>query len=1143
MISEFPLRHGIFLFLATLAATLLSGCDAGTAFGAEEGSRASGVESVSVVAGAGADLVVLEGSRVLLDGHTSRALNGELSLVWSQVEGPTVLLNNPTAMAPEFVAPLAPANLRFRLRAAAEDDIAFDEVAVEVIDAPPPLPILVNGLPDVVAKPGAQDTFVVDLPGSDVPLTLSAHLHCTEGGTVEVDEVVISVQLPKTLPCALLYEATDPDNRQSNRLIRVYWPEGTPLPSTTEVEGPSRLGPGQEGLVRGPESADGHLWSWPAGGAAEGLAESVEGDLVTVMAPAHVGHVVVASERRRNGVFGGPFFSVIEIFAGVGNRAPVADPGPDRAVRPGANFFLKTQGSYDVDRDPLNVVITQTLGPMATPDLSSPGVFTAPEEMDTLLFHVRAFDQTVFSEAQTVRVVVDESATNNSPVVQAQDLRFVIPNKPFTIGPIVASDPDTGFVDSFRISQRADDPVIILATPVEEASVELVSGSAGEVYHFVLAACDEEGLCGEAELEVQVENAGPFVDPVGGSDEDGDGTPANPFASVAGALDVAQRHQLPALRLVVGEHEHFEGELPAGLGLEGGYGLVDDVLVPDQGNSILPTLGTGLVVNDGTLVNLTLRVEGSGTRILAQGESHLTDVTVVEDETHEGPLMAVAEDGIVFGQGLTVVGSANNRFDSTQGENLGVLDLQPQSYLRLSDSQILGGGLADDEGIGLTGRNAIVDLFGSWVEGGSNVADGIGARFWSCDVRLFESGIGGGSDNTRATGLFARDSEVLLDELAGLFGATGGTTTVATAGHLVGPNGMASLSGVIHATEDGVLADQAIGLLLEQPATTIQNATLSAVGDQEADVVALHPGAEVTVAQSEIFADGATARGVSIRDPASGVGEIGLNSVQIQITGRNNAVAVNLIGAQGLYIYGGSVSATALALSGEASGIMGPLYEMSDAQVEVFGGASAAAVTIDGITQPATLVRNSIQASASVGRGRGVVHNYETHLKAVFVNARGAEDTVAVEGLSGQTHVLFSTLTSDDRVLDLAGEVGHEIENSVLHGDRIYRVPASTYRPANWLTVAHDGLVFLEETSSGLVWPLSGTVLSNLGCVDCFTVAYDAAVDATGHLIAGDNPLVDRANPGSPLAYDIDNDARPQGAASDVGADERNDSN
>src|SRR5688572_27130152 len=52
-------------------------------------------DAVAVVALAGPDLVVVEGSTVALSGEASRGLTGAPLLSWAQVSGPPVLLANP----------------------------------------------------------------------------------------------------------------------------------------------------------------------------------------------------------------------------------------------------------------------------------------------------------------------------------------------------------------------------------------------------------------------------------------------------------------------------------------------------------------------------------------------------------------------------------------------------------------------------------------------------------------------------------------------------------------------------------------------------------------------------------------------------------------------------------------------------------------------------------------------------------------------------------------------------------------------------------------------------------------------------------------------------------------------------------------
>jgi len=90
--------------------------------------------SLSPVANAGGDKLVVEGTQVTLDGSGSDAGGAVLVYKWTQVSGPTVILSGADQVKATFVAPTVsgPEQLVFELMVTANDAVNSDDVVVTV---------------------------------------------------------------------------------------------------------------------------------------------------------------------------------------------------------------------------------------------------------------------------------------------------------------------------------------------------------------------------------------------------------------------------------------------------------------------------------------------------------------------------------------------------------------------------------------------------------------------------------------------------------------------------------------------------------------------------------------------------------------------------------------------------------------------------------------------------------------------------------------------------------------------------------------------------------------------------------------------------------------------------------------------------
>ncbi len=633
----------------------------------------------AVIAVAGPDLVVLEGSRVSVVGSASRALVGEPALAWSQREGPAVVLSNPSSASPVFVAPLSPARLVFVLEATTDNRRDVDTIVVDVVDHAsllPATPVIFTLTGDRSHESGAE--FVVDEPWTgrgDPAVDIRCEAAVVAAPAVVAGRLRLTI-VPATLPCPIVIDDVVADGSPgAGRAALTLWPaEVAVAPATRasvtaavgDTDGPSFLEPGEAVAV----VVDTGTRVFFADGRVIPLAVSTASpSQVTFVAPTSPTRLTLFAEGREGSSSGGLRVIAFEVRAGSGNAAPVVDAGADLRVRPGARFRIVPTVSDD-DGDDVVVSVTQVLGETAQQLGGGVGTLLAPASAQTLLFHVVGNDGVVDSAADPVRVVVDAAAENQPPILTVPAELYVVPGGTFVVDASSARDPDDGLIASTRIAQLASDPVQLLEAPVDAARVTLTAGQAGDVYRFVLSATDDGGLETSAPLTVIVQDAGPWVDPVRGL-ADGNGTVERPFANIAAALDTAARHRFESL-LLAGGPLVLEA-LPAGLGLVGGHVFVDGAYV-DSGERSRLTITGAVDVAGATLQRLTIGGVGSlrlrrhvvlrelgltvPLTVLASANVEVVASAVV-DVTVDRAIVAfddVAFTGQLRGQGATIAG-------------------------------------------------------------------------------------------------------------------------------------------------------------------------------------------------------------------------------------------------------------------------------------------------------------------------------------------------------------------------------------------------------------------------------------------------------------------------------------------------------
>ncbi|HEY4222112.1 MAG TPA: hypothetical protein VGO62_12235, partial [Myxococcota bacterium] len=959
----------------------------------------------------------------------------------------------------------------------------------------------------------------------------------------------ISVTLPKELPCLVVVDGTDANGRGAAPVARVYWPKGTPLVGATHFDFSANstgtsFSPGVAatfGLAHGDDGADARAWA--VDGNDDVIADGYSGsdDEVPFAAPATATSFVIAVERRVGGASGGVQYAQLSTNAenddGTVDHPPVARGGRDRIVQPGGRFRFDTSASFDQDGDALTIDIAQVLGPTAAPDPVLDDVFVAPSAdvlggVDaTLLFHVVANDGLVSSQPDPVRVIVSASAADVPPVLVLPAARFVTPGQTFLVDGSSADDPDSGVIADVTISQAADDPVrlapFLSGNPVDAPFVQLTAGNAGEVYHFTITAFDDEGLGVTVDQSVTVEDAGPYVDPARGDDVTGNGTSAAPFATVAVAVATAVRHELPELLLAEGLHAELGGVLPDRVSLRGEQHFDGSEYVDGGAVTELPIGPSGLGINDGHIAAITAHLSG-GSISLAE-TSALEDVVIDEGADQTAPIIAVAADAVV-----TVLGATLN---ASGAHDDAAITLGDSATVTVANSSLSGS--PGTRAVGIHCTHAALALDGAVITGGASATSSVGVLAEQGCTLDTAGAIVSGGDRGTATGIEAHDASITLDDASQITGATGDADS-GTALVVSGRDRSALVRGILRAGADGANIGTALGIDASDAQLSVDAATIEASGVLAGTAVSLNGG--VLVMSGGTLTGSGTALASSDDVDAQVVGAVlsGATAVScpqgtVSFTGATINATIAGIDADGALV-GLVRTSIVVDAAGDvaAVGVHASSVAASDSELAVSGNAPVGVLS----DLDAQLLRTSV-AVVALGddAGHGVDCQGQLTLANAFVSVVGRPgDDVAVLASAGAL-LKHATIRSDGVAVSSADPAELELDNSVLGGSPGLLVPkAAPWKSAVALAFDSAAVPLVQTSSSAAT---SQNDLDNLQCDSCVIVDVSALVDDTGHLLAGDNPLVDAGDPATSLPDDIDGDARPQGPLPDIGCDER----
>ena len=431
------------------------------------------------VADAGADRSVSAGATVQLSGAASSDPDGDaITYTWAQTSGPAVVLSSTTAVNPTFTAPAAGTAVTFTL-VVRDGSLSSspDPVTITVPAAPPAnrAPVA-NAGPDQTVSAGSpvqltgaassdpdgdpltytwsqtsgpavtlssttavNPTFTAGAAGSSVTLSL-----VVRDGAVNspADTVTVSVPASGSANVAVTLAATATastenaaDDQTAAKAIDGS-PLGYPVDYSREwVTNREGAGAWLQLSWTNPVTLD-HvvLYDRP------NLGDQITGGTLTFSTGASVAVGSLTNDGSAVSVSFSPRtvswvrFTVGSVAAGTasaglaeleawgvpasgapGNRAPVADAGPDQAVATGATVQLTGAASTDADGDPLTYAWTQTAGPgvtLSSATAQSP-TFTAPAGGSAVTFSLVVRDGALSSAADTVTVTVPVTGSTN----------------------------------------------------------------------------------------------------------------------------------------------------------------------------------------------------------------------------------------------------------------------------------------------------------------------------------------------------------------------------------------------------------------------------------------------------------------------------------------------------------------------------------------------------------------------------------------------------------------------------------------------------------------------------------------------------------------------------------------------------------
>lgn len=1107
-----------------------------------------------IIAAAGYDFEVLEGSQVKLDGSGSRVQDATLEYQWTQTSGPEVILSNPSSVTPLFRAPLGPVSLQFKLRVSDGTTSNEDEITVHVTSELRNEPLLIQSGPDLVGNPGQNASLWFDtVENTTADMTWQASTTCAT--ELELDEETRAVHFvtPYQLPCAVFIEAVTPSGLASNRAGSMIWPEDTFIPAATNLIAPNIVEPEETFDVKFSSSYTGRETPvfWQQGSRYSEFQALTDIDTISLTAPSYPGRYILAADFRARGTSGGMTFFHITVTEGENNHAPVFLNLPERAIRIGGSFRL-TADVIDIDQDEVMTEFVQVYGNTASSDPTSTDTFTAPQEEGVLLFHAFASDGTVNAVPQPVRVSVDSANNNHPPVLETATELYVAPQSLFSLDGRGAEDPDSGIVQDFLISQATSDEEILLETPVEADHIELTSGDDGQTYNFFISFADELGASTTVPITVYVEDAGPYVDPDRAPSETANGTIEKPFPDLESALPFAVRHQMTELKLTSGPHIPFSGILPDGLWVKGGHSFDGDAYSANDTLSSLAIADTGLELTSGGLESMHLILSSATSEILLAGESALVNTTIEEDTRSVNAAIRVAGNGNVGFDRVEAI------FSNAATGDLTAVKIDEGGFLRITDSEIDGGSW--DKHTLVDCQGGILDIIGSTLIGANNATDSTAIVATNCDLQVYNSAISGGGASDTSAGIIGFETSLYLDSTSTVLGASTTNPLIATGLELDNTVQASFIAGTVLSSTPGTTATTARAVVLKNGPLDVEEVQLDAYGTE-------------------------SAIGIEILN-----GHITLTDVIMSLEATQECVGVLIEAAQSFQLSGATITAsgqhvTGIELSSTAS-LQSPSLTQVDIDIDSSGVGSgiimnaAADTTIEEVTIEIQANSQPELTSRGISMGSGLVTQ-----TSIAIDSTGSADGIRVATHNGQTTVekshvwVNSTVDAGmgflaggpslvtSSIIDASGattstgvEVRSEFQGlhvTIFSGSLgVYAITdASDFQIVNSIINSPTALFYEATQEQGLIESVafdsdvllqtaeetierSPIAFSSWECEGCLLFDAETELSDTYYIQSENSVLVDSVVNQVDVEDDIDGESRLYGPASDLGADE-----
>ena len=485
-----------------------------------------------LVADAGPDLVVAEGSTVSLNGSWSSSLDAVVkSYQWTKISGPSVVLSGSDGMAPEatreinptFIAPVIEiGQTEFLFQFIVKDSNGVtdsDEMKVTVNSQA----YISENLPPV-ADAGADQTVT---PGALV--TLNGSGSSDPDGTIFLYEwmptsgpesIILSDSAAEQPTFIAPYESgsaifqlivTDDAGKTDQDSIQVSWVNDPPFADAGpdqdvfEEETVALYGSGSI------DSDDGiAIYQWnKISGPAVILSDSIAADPTFIAPSTGLDPVVLIFKLTVTDNSGQTSTDQVEITVNSKNDIPVANAGVDQRVNETTMVTLDGSGSSDPDGDSLIYRWRQISGPAVSfSDISASGLtFLAPSigvKQAVLIMELTVEDPEELSSSDRVEIIVDD--VGKAPIPDAGDDVSVYEKQTVTLDGSGSKDSDG---EVTYLWTQTSGPTVILSD-VSAASPTFtvpVVNPDFNVLTFRLMVEDNEGLVTFDEVTVTIDSS------------------------------------------------------------------------------------------------------------------------------------------------------------------------------------------------------------------------------------------------------------------------------------------------------------------------------------------------------------------------------------------------------------------------------------------------------------------------------------------------------------------------------------------------------------------------------------------------------------------------------------------------------------